>query len=172
MEFVAKFHPIIIHFAISFLIIYGVLEVVGAVSKRDFFKKAAHLFLLFGVIAATGSVISGDQAKDVFDNWNKVSSDIIEMHETYASITIWFFSALLLLRSWVVLKKYYNTKVSYVFAVLSLVGMFFIFKTGEMGGKLVFEHGVGTNIIKEPNNSNSTPENKNYDGDDHKDSHK
>jgi len=160
MEFLAQFHPKVIHFAVSLLIIYSLFEILGAILKNDFLRKTAHLILFLGVLSALGAVITGNQAKDAFDYWNKNSSDMVEMHETYATITLWFFAALLLVRTFLVLKKRFSLTLNYLFACLSIVGMFFVFQTGERGGKLVFEFGVGTQIKKQIMEGTTEPEHK------------
>jgi uncharacterized membrane protein len=52
MEFLAELHPKIVHFPIAFLTIYPVIELIALISKKDFFSKAALLFLLVGVLCS------------------------------------------------------------------------------------------------------------------------
>ena len=42
------------------------------------------------------------------------------------------------------LRKKFSNLFKYVFCVLALVGSYFVYQTGEYGGKMVFQHGVGT----------------------------
>jgi uncharacterized membrane protein len=144
MEFLAQFHPKIIHFPIAFLLVYLLLELIGAIFKKDFFSKTAHLFLLFGVLGALAAVLTGNQAEDAFEGWNKTTRAIFEIHSTYANITLWYFAALLVLRTFIFLRKKFSILFRYLFCVLALVGSYFIYQTGEYGGKMVFQHGVGT----------------------------
>jgi uncharacterized membrane protein len=144
MEFFAQFHPKIIHFPIAFLLVYLLLELLGVIFKKDFFSKAAHLFLLFGVLGALAAVLTGNLAEDAFEGWNKTTKAIVETHSTYANITLWYFTVLLVLRTFLVLRKKFSNLFKYVFCVLALVGSYFVYQTGEYGGKMVFQHGVGT----------------------------
>src|SRR5665647_509393 len=144
MEFLAQFHPKIIHFPIAFLLVYLLLELLGAVFKKDFFSKAAHLFLLFGVLGALAAVLTGNLAENAFEGWNKTTSAILETHSTYANITLWYFTALLVIRTFLVLRKNFSNLFKYIFCILALVGSYFIYQTGEHGGEMVFRHGVGT----------------------------
>ena len=144
MEFFAQFHPKIIHFPIAFLIVYLLLELLGAIFKKDFFSKTAHLFLFFGVLGALAAVLTGNLAEDAFEGWNKTTSAILETHSTYANITLWYFTALLVIRTFLVLRKKFSNLFRYIFCVLALVGSYFIYQTGEHGGEMVFQHGVGT----------------------------
>jgi uncharacterized membrane protein len=144
MEFLVQFHPKIIHFPIAFLLIYLLLEMLGAIFKKDFFSKAAHLFLLFGVLGALAAVLTGNQAEDAFEGWNKTTSAILETHSTYANITLWFFTALLVIRTFLVVRKKFNYLFKYLFCLFGIVGAYFVYQTGEHGGEMVFQHGVGT----------------------------
>jgi uncharacterized membrane protein len=144
MEFLSQLHPKIIHFPIAFLLGYLFLEMLGAIFKKEFFSKAAHLFLLFGVLGSLGAVLTGNLAENAFEGWNKTTRAIFEIHSTYANITLWYFTVLLVIRTFLFLKKKFSILFRYIFCVLALVGSYFIYQTGEYGGKMVFQHGVGT----------------------------
>ena len=144
MEFFAQFHPKLIHFPIAFFLVYLLLELLGAIFKKDFFSKAAHLFLLFGVLGALAAVLTGNLAENAFEGWNKTTKAIVETHSTYANITLWYFTSLMVLRTFIVLRKKFSNLFKYIFCVLALVGSYFVYQTGEYGGKMVFQHGVGT----------------------------
>lgn len=152
MEFLAQLHPKIVHFPIALLSTYVLLEIIGVVFKRDFFSKTAHLILLLGVLGALAAVLTGNQAEDVAHLWLKQGANInvnaIENHSTYANITLWFFAALLVLRTFAVLKKKFTGYIKYAFVVLAIIGFLFIYQTGKLGGKLVYDYGTGTQLKK------------------------
>jgi uncharacterized membrane protein len=149
MEYLAQFHPKIIHFPIAFLLVYVLLELIGASFKKDFFSKTAHLFLLFGVLGAVAAVLTGNQAEDAFEGWNKTTHAILETHQTFANITLWYFTGLLVIRTFLVLKKKFNYTFKYLFIALAFIGAYFVYQTGEHGGQMVFQHGVGTQFHNE-----------------------
>jgi len=122
LEFLAQFHPKIVHFPIAFLLVYLLLELWGVIFKRDFFSKAAHLFLLFGVQGALAAVLTGNQAEDAFEGWNKTTSAILETHSNYANITLWYFTALLVIRTLLILRKKFSKPFKYLFCLLGIVG--------------------------------------------------
>jgi uncharacterized membrane protein len=144
MEFLSAFHPKVIHFPITFLLGYFLFEFLGIVLKKDFLSKAAHLLLLLGVLGALAAVLTGRAAEEAFEYWNKQSGELMEEHELYANLTLWYFVALLILRTFIAFKKKFIGIVRYVILVLALVGVYFVFQTGEHGGKMVYEHGIGT----------------------------
>jgi uncharacterized membrane protein len=148
MEFLAALHPKIVHFPLAFLLIYVLLEIIGVLSGKVFFQKCAYLFLFIGVISAVAAVITGNQAADIAERLKvkvtSIPSDLISEHEDFATASLWYFTALLILRTFFVIKKKYKGIIQYVFIILTLIGGYLIYQTGDRGGKLVFNHGVGT----------------------------
>jgi uncharacterized membrane protein len=144
MEFLAQFHPKVVHFPIALLLLYVLLESIGIIFKKEFYQKAAHLVLFLGVLGALAAVLTGEQAEEAFEYFNKASGELMEKHEYYANLTIWYFAILLVLRTVAVLGKKFTGIITYVFLVLALTGVYFVYWTGEMGGDMVYKHGVGT----------------------------
>jgi uncharacterized membrane protein len=150
MEFLAKLHPEMVHFPIAFLMGYALFEILGIILKKEFLSKTAHLFLFLGVLGLISAVLTGNQAKDIAHKLSKggvsISFSAINEHEDYANITLWFFAALLVLRTMVVIKKKFNGLIKYLFILLALIGFFLVYETGEHGGTLVYKHGIGTDL--------------------------
>lgn len=144
MEFLSAIHPKVVHFPVALLLTYFLFEVLALVLKKDFLSKAAHLLLFLGVVGALAAVLTGQQAEEAFEYWNKQSSELLEEHELYANITLWYFTALLILRTFLAFGKKFVGVIKYVIIVLAAVGVYFVFQTGDHGGKMVYEHGVGT----------------------------
>src|SRR5512135_2781857 len=107
MEFLAQLHPKIIHFPIAFLLIYILLEITGVFSKKEYFQKTAYLFLFLGVLSAVAAVITGNQAAGIASEWEHkgavIPFNLISGHEEYATITLWYFTGLLVLRTVLIL---------------------------------------------------------------------
>lgn len=152
MEFLAENHPRVIHFVIAFLMLYPLLEISGVIFKKDFFSKAAHLFLLIGTLGALAAVLTGNQALEVARVWEDQGAIIqfgaITDHQEWANITLWYFAALLVLRTVFVIKKKFTGIFQYIFIILAVVGSYFVFQTGDHGGKLVYQYGIGTELKK------------------------
>ncbi|MFO7446820.1 MAG: DUF2231 domain-containing protein [Ignavibacteriaceae bacterium] len=152
MEFLAENHPRIVHFAVALLFIYPLLELIGVLFKRDFFSKAAYLLLSFGVLAALGAVLTGEQAHEVAMIWEEKGAIMpfkaINEHRDWANITLWYFAGVLVLRTFFVIRKKFIGYIRYIFVVLALIGVYFVFETGDHGGQLVYKHGVGTELKK------------------------
>lgn len=150
MESWPYLHGQIVHFPIALLLAYVFFEILGIVSKKEFFSKTAHWLLLLGTAALVFAVLTGNQAEHLARKLHKEIAVInaIEDHENFANITLWYFAALLVIRTMLVIKKKFTGYLKYSFIVLSLVGAFLIFETGLHGGKLVYDYGVGTSVNK------------------------
>ncbi len=152
MNFLANLHPQVVHFPIAFFLGYVLLEIIGVIFKKDFFSKAAYLFLFLGVLGAFAAVLTGNSAVDAAKALSKkgvhIAFNAIENHEDMANLTMWFFTGLLFLRTFFVLKKKFVGKIKLLVVLLALLGSFFIYRTGQLGGKLVYKHGIGTDLLK------------------------
>lgn len=150
MEFLGNLHSKVIHFPIAILVLYSFTEIIGILIKNIFLQRGAHLLLAIGVLTAVAAVLTGNQAAELAKT-NSGLLDVktlVEQHETYATITLWYFFALLVLRTYLVLKKHFLGLVKFIFIPLVLVGCYFIYQTGEHGGELVYKYGIGTEVIK------------------------
>lgn len=145
-------HPLVIHFPIALLLAYVLLETIGIIFKKEFFSKAAHLFLLLGVLGMVAAVLTGNSAESIARQWikngAKIPPNAIGEHEDFANTTLWFFAGLLVFRTYLVLKNKFTGYLKYIVLVLSFIGIYFIYQTGYYGGRLVYRYGAGTDIIK------------------------
>ena len=152
MELFAEYHPLLVHFPIALFILYFIFETSGIVLNKEYLLKSAVIILAIGVAGALEAVLTGNQAAQLLDARGLLTPEInqvIDEHEDWATITLWFYSAVLALRVFLTLNKKFVGNLRYIFVVLSLVGVFFIYQTGEHGGKLVYEYGVGTKFLDE-----------------------
>ena len=150
MEFLAQYHPLLVHFPIAFFFLYLIFESSGIIFKKEYLLKSAIIILALGVIGSVESVLTGNQAAELLKVQGILTSEIseaIEEHESWATITLWFFVIVLTLRVFLTVNKKFTGNIRYIFVILSLIGVFLIYKTGEYGGKLVYEHGAGTKVL-------------------------
>ena len=151
MEFLAQLHPKIVHFPIAFFLAYVLFELMGIILKKEFFLKAAHLILFLGVLGAIAAVLTGNSAEQIARQLSKegaaVPLNAIGNHEDFANFTMWYFTGLLVFRTFLALKKKFIGKIRLLFILLALIGSFLVYQTGELGGKLVYKYGIGTDKI-------------------------
>ena len=136
MEFLANIHPKVIHFPIAFLMLYPIMELLFLITCKDFFSKVAMLFLAIGVLGSFFAVFSGTLAVEIVKSWNNEGKEIINSHQTFATLTVVYFSALLSVRYFLFVNKKLNRIIISVIFVLSLIGGYIVYQTGNYGGKL------------------------------------
>lgn len=136
MEFLASVHPKVVHFPIAFLMLYPIMELLFLFTTKDFFLKAALLFLSIGVIGSLLAVLSGNQAYQSIINWSNEGKEIFYAHQNYANLTVWYFAALLIIRYFLFIKKRLIRKLNIIIIVLALIGGYFVYQAGAYGGKL------------------------------------
>ena len=156
MEFLAGLHPKMVHFPIALFVVYVLFEAMGTITKKEFYSKAAQIILALGVLGALFAVLTGNQAYNAYPNWNETTKSIFTEHQTYANITVWYFTILLVCRTYLVLKKKFLRAYKYLVLLCAVIGLFFVYQTAEHGGQLVYKYGVGiekiimNNTIVEP----------------------
>lgn len=136
MEFLAGIHPKVVHFPIAFLMFYPLMELIFLYTGKDFFSKAAMLFLTIGVIGSFFAVLSGNQAFEFVKNWNDEGKAVFSEHQNFANLTVWYFSVLLLIRYYLFIKKKLNRTIISIIFALSLIGGYLVYQAGNYGGKL------------------------------------
>ena len=139
MEFFASIHPKVVHFPLAFLMVYPIIELLALITKKQFFINSANLFLLIGTLGAFLAVFTGNQAYSEIKNWSKTGLEIFNSHQMFANYTMWFFTGLLALRVYLSIKKKINYKTILIMFILSIVGCYFVYQTGNYGGKLAEE---------------------------------
>ena len=107
--------------------------------------------MILGIIGGLVSVLTGNQAFQYLSQSSSLSQYhfyLIEKHEYYASITIWYFLAGLILKLYFLIKKKNDTRLHYIFVIFALGGSVLLYKTAELGGILVYKFGIGTDYLK------------------------
>jgi uncharacterized membrane protein len=151
MEFIANLHPAVIHFPIVLFVVYCVLEIVSLFYRKELLFNSATILLGAGIFFSVLAVLTGNQEhellKSALKNKMPAVRDIINYHEQYATITLWYFISLFALRGYLIIKKKISTYPKIIFALLALIGIYFVYQTGKFGGSLVFDFGVGTQLF-------------------------
>ncbi|MCU7495198.1 MAG: DUF2231 domain-containing protein [Ignavibacteria bacterium] len=157
MDFLAGLHPKSVHFPIALFLAYTLFEIAGIVIKKDFLARAAYMLLLLSILGAVAAVLTGNQAGGIAEKLSDLDVAIplgaISKHETYATYALWYMFILAAFRTYLMVKKKFNGWLKYSFIVFSLLGSFLIYEAALLGGKLVYQYGVGTEVIKHGNNS-------------------
>jgi uncharacterized membrane protein len=136
-------HPIIVHFTIALLSIAIIADFLHLISKKENFWQISSFLLILGTLSAIGAVITGHQAVDSI-LVNPQVKELINTHETSGEITMWIFVILTGLRFLLIRFKKFDTRLKWIYYSVGLVALLFLFRTGILGGEMVYIHGVGT----------------------------
>jgi uncharacterized membrane protein len=150
-EWAPNIHPMLVHFPIAILAVAIIFDFVAFFLPREkkWWTEESTAFLYgVGAVAAIVVYYTGTLAADSVMLPAEAKSVLTE-HADLAWITIWFYgvyAALRIAATWWASEKH-RLKFHVGFFLLSLVGMYFLFQTGEHGAKMVFEHGVGVKAV-------------------------
>jgi uncharacterized membrane protein len=142
VDFLGPFHPQITHFPIVLIIVSLLFEVVGRLTDLDWWRKAAFVLLLFGVLGAGAAVLSGNAAEEGAEV-RHVPEAAIEAHEEAAYLTLWLGLGAVLARLVAGRVKKARALAGGIALALQLAAAVVVGVTGHRGGELVFRHGAG-----------------------------
>lgn len=139
-------HPILVHFPIALLMTAAVVDVVAWAFRRNrSLRQLATLLYVLGTGAAVAAYWTGRAASQTV--WLPgMAQAVLGEHWTWASRTVWFFAIvtgvrLMLFRS---SRRDPGPAMVAALALVGLVGIGLLLETGDRGGRLVYQHGVGT----------------------------
>lgn len=148
-------HPLIVHFPIALLSLFCLFDFFGSLFGVASWRKAAGWFLYTGAISTVLAVFAGLQAAASVPH-NEIVHLILQKHQFYG-FTVAGMSIFLSL--WRLLASSINAFGNVVYQLLS-IGMFCMLVLGaDLGGLMVFKHGVATHLFTDMSNH------------DHKDGH-
>jgi len=115
-------------------------DLLGIAFKRESLKAAAFWTLVFGVLGTGAAIVAGLMAEDVVQHSDQAHA-IMETHETLAFIVLGIFGLLAMWR--IVRRGVWNEKEQPIALTAGVIGVAILLYTASLGGKLVFDHGLG-----------------------------
>ena len=140
-------HPLLVHFPIGLLCAAAAVDVVGWLFRRNrLLRQAATVLYVLGTGGAIAAYVTGRAASQTI--WLPgMAQAVLRQHWDWALRTVWFFGMVTLVRLVLLRPSRRDPRPSIVatFALVGLVGIGLLIETGDRGGRLVFQYGVGTN---------------------------
>ena len=141
-------HPLLVHFPVALLIAAALIDIVALLAGRR--RSLGHMATILYVLGALGALVSWLSGRAAADSVaaSGAASAILTDHADWATITLWFFGVYALLRVglW---KLQFRTVLWTPMVVLGAVGLVLVFQSASLGGRLVFEQGVGVQKVIE-----------------------
>jgi uncharacterized membrane protein len=138
-------HPMIVHFPIALIIVGFASELIGAITKRDFFTRSALYLLILGALGVIAAYVSGNLAGDGVEETGALKT-ALDSHESAADLAIWVILILTGVRLLMALKGWLAGWRRWAAVALLAVGVAVISRVGYYGGELVFKHAAGVQL--------------------------
>jgi len=125
------------------LIFAVAMVLLDAIINKEWITKASWVLLLLGSLSALAAYLTGRQAADSI-GLNLMAESAIGSHSDWAFYTLSFFFIFTGVLFFVTKKAKRNKRqLKIIFAFISLIGLYLIAHTAELGGRLVYEFGLG-----------------------------
>jgi uncharacterized membrane protein len=136
-------HPVLVHFPIALLSAAAGLDLVAwAFWRNRPLRQVATLLYVLGTGGALAAYFTGRSAEPTI-HLPGMAHAVVKEHWDWAFRTVWFFGAATLVRLVLLRRRDPKPSVVAVLALAGLVGVGLLLETGDRGGRLVYEHGVG-----------------------------
>lgn len=135
-------HPIIVHFAIVLLAVAVVCDFLYLITQKKNYWQIAGILLAVGTLSAIGAVLTGSQAYEVVDI-PRSARRLVRQHRNAGTAAMWLFILTTALRFGFIQLDLFRKKIKWLYYLLALLSLTFLFRTGLMGGEMVYIHGVG-----------------------------
>ena len=144
-DWTPNIHPLLVHFPIGLLAAAVAIDVAGWMLRcnRGLRHVATFLYVV-GTLMAVATYFSGRMAAQSV--WMPgMAQAVVKEHWDWAFRTVWFFGVTTAARLVVLRPRRRDPRrmVIAVFALAGLVGVVLLAETGDRGGRLVYQHGVG-----------------------------
>lgn len=122
-------------------------DLLGIFFKRESLKAAAFWTLVVGVLGTGAAIVSGLVAEDAVQHSEQAHA-IMETHETLALIVAGIFA---LLAVWRIARRgVWSEKEQPIALTAGVIGVAILVYAASLGGKLVFDHGLGIKTDRLP----------------------
>jgi uncharacterized membrane protein len=145
-DWAPNIHPLLVHFPIALFCAAIAVDLVGCVCWCNKpLRQAATLLYVLGTGGAVAAYVTGRAASQTI--WLPgMAQAVLRQHWDWALRTVWFFAIATVVRVVFLRPSRREPGLAIVaaFALAGLVGIGLLLETGDRGGRLVYQHGVGT----------------------------
>ncbi len=145
-EWIPNMHPMMVHFPIALIMVAFVVDIMALFLQRiSILPRVATILYVLGALGTIGAVVSGESAVETV-NISGQANSILADHENVAELTMWFFliyGAVRVLLWWMSFRLVFWVPL----AIVGGIGLLPLVQTSSLGGRLVYEQGVGIAMV-------------------------
>jgi len=127
-------HPAIIHFPIVLSLVALLLELLARHPRARTLESAAGLLFVLAALGGVAAVLSGQAAV----------APLIASHEEVGELAMWLLLAVAAVRVLLGWRGWLRGVVPWAFLLFAAAAAGVVAYNGYLGGKMVFDHGLGT----------------------------
>ena len=135
-----RLHAAVNDFPAALLVAAVLFDLAGWLMKRESLVWAGIWSLWAGVIGGWAAVILGLLAESKIDHGEAIH-DLMETHQTFGIATMIVFTVILVWKLW--RRFQFAGSEDKLLKLVMVAGLVLLVRTGQLGGKLVFEHAAG-----------------------------
>ena len=149
-EWAPNIHPVLVHFPIAIILLAVLMDLLNFFLPDKWWDDLKSTILYgIGTVSAIAAYYTGTLAADsVF--LPSGAQSVLNEHADWALWTVWFFGIYAVLR---ILLHWYQKMdqktIRIGLFVIVLIGVFFLYETGDHGAEMVFGYGAGTGQLVE-----------------------
>ena len=136
-------HPAIIHFPIALSLVAILFEFLARHPRARALETSAGLLMVLAALGSVAAVLSGQAARDEAVVPPPVAP-LIERHEELGELAMWLLLAVAAVRLVLAWRGWFKGIVPWAYLALAAVAAGVVGYNGYLGGKMVFDHGLGT----------------------------
>jgi uncharacterized membrane protein len=148
-------HPMVIHFPIALVCLAPLFDLACLVFRsRLWLDRTATTLYLVGTLGAGVAYLSGQRAAEAVESLTPAAESILADHEAQAVLTLIVLAVAALLRLMVTWLGRDDRRIKVgIFRLIALpaaiAALVMMVLTADLGGQLVYKHGVGVSIDAE-----------------------
>ena len=133
-------HPLTVHFPIALLFTSVFFDLLGMITENKNFRQTGFWLLILGLIGGIVAAIFGAWSEEMVEAMG-VPEEAVDLHETFAIITLIVFGILLAIRWWI--RSRWSVRDRVLYLCVAMLGLLLLGATGFYGGELVYRYGAG-----------------------------
>jgi len=136
-------HPAFVHFPIALSMVALLFELLARHPRARVLESSAGILMVLAALGSVAAVLSGNAAHDEAVV-PPAAAALIARHEQVGELAMWFLLALAAIRVLLGWRGWLKGFVPWAYLLLAAAAAGLVGYNGYLGGKMVFDHGLGT----------------------------